>query len=1296
MYSAWFYSLYVHSAVQNIQTIHTPDKNAFLNNPVHNLNVLEHTDEGTVPLVSRTPLQNKIILDALMAYQAPRRPHKNVHFDSDSFDICVDTGASSTCTSSRDDFVPGSYVTVEGATINGIASGLTVAGYGTVRWVFHDDNYQPIDVEIDKVLHIPDVPTRLLSPQQLAKQTGGLHDGFHVGASHATLTFGGFKRRINYNSVNKLPIFASFPGVDKFRAYSATLVGDGTASDNLTFNQRQLLHWHRRLSHMNFSTIQKFSRSGLLPKELSKVRPEEYPVCACCQFAKQKKTSIPGPTETSPSIGSSADKPGDVVSVDMIHSPIGGIIPVSKGKTIQDKYQIACVFVDQCTKLVYITYQLGTGAAETVESKHKFEQWAATHGVKIKHYRADNGAFNTRVFKESVASARQTIDFCGVNAHHQNGVVERMIQTLTYRARALLLHAMFHWPDMVTAEFWPFPLRLVVDTHNNSPLPNGLCPIELFAQVKRRSCIKDYHTFGCPAYVLDARLCNGSRVPKWNPRSRRGIYLGMSPEHASNVALIYNPDTGFVSPQYHVVFDDEFTSVKSSPSIDMKTIWSQLFSTNRDMPPDDYKQLQDPHWDIPAESISESSDMAVPTTIPSPNDALQSPDPELLPSEGDLSPAEGVPSTSEGAISPPEGDDITPVPVTGALPSASTRREGETATTHNTPRTRSGRTVVRPNRYRNFAAMTFGLLTSQLQTPITCDKELTLQSVSLFKAEINYLNLLETNADDGSQNLMDPRLLLATDTNNDNLHYGGAMAAPDKKEFIAAMQKEVEALTKDNVWRLEPKRNIPPHAKLIRLIWSFKRKRNPLGDLIKHKARLCVHGGMQTKGVDYWHTYAPVVNWSTVRLVMLLTEMAGWSSRQIDYVLAFSQAPIDTTVYCHLPAGFHIEGGNKDDDYVIVLEKNLYGTKQAAANWFEMLRDNLMKEGFKQSCIDPCLFLREDMIIVTYVDDCLIFSPSKEKIDKLLERLKQTFNLTDEGEDVKAYLGIKVDKGPDGTITMSQPALIQRILTALDLAGENVRMHDTPANTVLFRDEDGAKRIQSWNYRSVIGMLMFVATSTRPDIAFAVHQCAKFNANPKRCHEEAVKRIGRYLKRTLNKGLILRPDQSQQMNCYVDADFAGSFCKQIAHLAASVLSRTGYVITFSGCPILWVSKMQTEIALSTTEAEYIALSQSMRDLIPIRTVLKELATVLGLQIDTPMTHSTVFEDNNGALELAIEPKYRPRTKHIAIKYHHFREHVKNKSIKVKKIDTKEQLADIFTKPIEKHQFEYLRNKLMGW
>ncbi len=1090
MISAWFYSLYiqpfVHAKPYNCTHQIDPNESRLSDNT----NLILYTDEQNAPLIGQTPLQNKIFLQALYAFQAPQKRLTHTCFDSDAFDICVDTGASSTCTPSKDDFIPDTYVPITGATINGIASGLEVSGYGTIRWVITDDDGDPIDIEIDRVLHIPKVPTRLLSPQQFVKQTNGPKDGFHVGAEKSVLTFRGFRKTIEYNCSNKLPIFASHPGVEKFKAFTAKLVEDGGVSDTLTFNQRQLLHWHRRLGHMNYSTIQRYARLELLPKELSKVRPEEYLICACCQYAKQKKLSVRPATKASPSIGAQAEKPGDVVSVDMLHSPIGGLIPVSKGKTVKEKYHIACIFVDHCTKLVYVAYQMSTSAAETVESKHAFEQWAATHGVKIKHYRADNGAFNTRIFKESVAAAKQTIDFCGAYAHHQNGVVERMIQTLTYRARSLLLHAMFHWSDVVTAQFWPFPLRQVVDTHNNTPLPNGLCPIELFANMKRRTCIKDYHTFGCPAYVLDSRLCTGGSVPKWNPRARRGIYLGMSPNHASNVALIYNTSTGFVSPQYHVVYDDDFTSVERKSDTEMKGIWETLFTTNRDVPPDDYMHVDDLQWDIPPPSGSTDN------TVNSSSTATPSvPEGDFPSSEGDSVPSEGASVIHDPAQS---------APVT-LVSSSSPRREGDnlSETDHidqSPTRTRTGRAIVRPNRYRNFVAMACGLLTSQLAQPITCDKDLTLHSASLLKAEINYLDLLNKNIDDESSNLMDPRLLLATDSNNDNLHYGGAMAAPDKADFLQAMTKEIQDLTKDNVWRLELKKNIPPHAKLIRLIWSFKRKRNPLGELLKHKARLCVHGGMQTKGVDYWHTYAPVVNWSTVRLVLLLTELAGWHSRQIDYVLAFSQAPIDTTVYCHLPAGFHIENGEKDEDYVIVLEKNLYGTKQAAANWFEMLRDNLIKEGFRQSAIDPCLFLRADTILVTYVDDCLIFSNTKENIDKLLEKLKKTFNLTDEGEDVKAYLGIKVDKDKDGTITMTQPALIQRILNLLDLGGENVRMHDTPANKVLFKDENSENRQQSWNYRSAIGMLMFVATSTRPDIAFAVHQCAKFNANPKRCH----------------------------------------------------------------------------------------------------------------------------------------------------------------------------------------------------
>jgi hypothetical protein len=200
-----------------------------------------------------------------------------------------------------------------------------------------------------------------------------------------------------------------------------------------------------------------------------------------------------------------------------------------------------------------------------------------------------------------------------------------------------------------------------------------------------------------------------------------------------------------------------------------------------------------------------------------------------------------------------------------------------------------------------------------------------------------------------------------------------------------------------------------------------------------------------------------------------------------------------------------------------------------------------------------------------------------------------------------------------------------------------------------------------------------------------------------RIHEIAIRRICRYLQATSTKGIILHPTlQHRNLDCFVDADFAGLWTEDSSSDLTSVKSRTGYVILFANCPVLWVSKLQTEVALSTTEAEYIALSQAMRDLIPMKSLLTELTTLTCLTFDSTTTYSTVFEDNKGCVELATAPKMRPRTKHIALKYHHFRSHVANGDIKIKWIDTKSQLADIFTKPLPEPLFTTLRLLLLGW
>lgn len=181
-----------------------------------------------------------------------------------------------------------------------------------------------------------------------------------------------------------------------------------------------------------------------------------------------------------------------------------------------------------------------------------------------------------------------------------------------------------------------------------------------------------------------------------------------------------------------------------------------------------------------------------------------------------------------------------------------------------------------------------------------------------------------------------------------------------------------------------------------------------------------------------------------------------------------------------------------------------------------------------------------------------------------------------------------------------------------------------------------------------------------------------------------------------DRGIIYKPDTSRGLECYVDADFAGGWQKADAESADSVMSRTGYVLMYAGCPIHWVSKLQTEIALSTAEAEYIALSQSLREVIPLMSMMKELKAAFPIEIQIPNFNCTVHEDNQSCISMATRQKFSPRTKHIALKYHHFRSFVESKQIEIHYINTQDQLADCLTKPLGANLFFDHRKNLMGW
>ena len=246
---------------------------------------------------------------------------------------------------------------------------------------------------------------------------------------------------------------------------------------------------------------------------------------------------------------------------------------------------------------------------------------------------------------------------------------------------------------------------------------------------------------------------------------------------------------------------------------------------------------------------------------------------------------------------------------------------------------------------------------------------------------------------------------------------------------------------------------------------------------------------------------------------------------------------------------------------VLHLKRSLYGLKQSPKNFFDHLKGKLLSLGFVQSPADPCLFIHDKMICITYVDDCLFAAPHGGDIETMIERLRDECEMELSVEsDVAGFLGVHIERKADGTIELIQTGLIDRIIRAMGLEDANIKR--TPAVIgALPKDADGAACNETFNYASVVGMLMYLTGHSRPDIGFAVHQCARYTHHPKRSHEEALKHIGRYLLGTRTRGLIIKPSKSLKVDMYVDASFAGMWGYEDKQDPACVKSRTGLKTT---------------------------------------------------------------------------------------------------------------------------------------
>jgi hypothetical protein len=495
-----------------------------------------------------------------------------------------------------------------------------------------------------------------------------------------------------------------------------------------------------------------------------------------------------------------------------------------------------------------------------------------------------------------------------------------------------------------------------------------------------------------------------------------------------------------------------------------------------------------------------------------------------------------------------------------------------------------------------------------------------------------------------------------------------------KKEWIKAMDKEIASIEDHNTWKLM---KLPVGKKAIKCRWILKVKRNADNSIQKFKARLCAKGFTQRFGVDYNETFAPVAKISTIRMAFAIANSMDLEIRQCDIETAFLNGDIDEEIYMEQPDGYAKEGG-----LVCRLQKGLYGTKQAARQWNIKIDEVLKGLGLKQSSQDPCLYYEinegEYLLLILYVDDIIMFSRNIKRIKEIIEGLKAKFGVTELGEP-KYCLGIEIIRNRETkTLFLSQQGYIARI--AEDHGMEKCKPAQIPAdpNQVLRKFEGHQEH--SCEYRQLVGSLMFVMTSTRPDIAHALGEVARYCEKHTKEHWIAVKRILRYLVGTNHEGIMFNGNEDLQIKAFADANWASDLDTR--------KSTTGYVFTMCGAAISWRSRRQPTVAASTTEAEYMALFDSVQEAMWLKKMLCETRV---MKINEKIK---VYQDNQGCILLAKNPVNQQRTKHIDIKYHFVREQLILGTLELEYLSTDCMTADIFTKNLPRIKFN-MHKSAMG-
>ena len=847
---------------------------------------------------------------------------------------------------------------------------------------------------------------------------------------------------------------------------------------------------------------------------------------------------------------------------------------------------------------------------------------------EIRKLRSDNGGeYMGKQFKDVLIKNKIKHEQSAPYSPHQNGAAERQWRTLFDMARCLLIES-----DL-PQELWPYAVLASAFVRNRCYVER-LSQTPYFALTGKKPDMSKMHKFGTVCYAPEQIR------RKLDPKSKRGIFVGYDKE--SPAFLVYCPEVNRVRRCRDVKFTDLLPSELNSNNNDSEPVLRKKSDSKRNnhmrnRVPDLF--VGDDDDDFPGiiyKPIEPQVDNAV-----------------LLPLENEAD----LINNEEAAVEIPADDVVEEIAV-------ETVQAPEVVDIEVNLNDGEGGDLL--------ASGGNGRPVRNRQAPgYLADYDL--GSGDNVVDVCRMVNVLSTD------NVVDVCRMANHHIHSVPKSYTQAVNSEDSSDWKLAMDDEYQSLKENNTFDIVP---LPEGKKLVGGRWVFAIKESS-GSEELFKARYVAKGFTQVHGTDYFETFSPTAKMSSIRIMMQLAANSNLTVHQMDVKTAFLNAPIDCEIYVRQPEGYEVKdkGGNL---LVLKLNKSLYGLKQSGRNWNSLLHKFFVSNKFVQSALDPCVyFLRVDnnsVIILVWVDDLLLAASSEMMLSNIKNSLKSAFKMKDLGP-ISFFLGMRILQYPH-RIEIDQTEYLTKVLHRFGMYECKPRSTPSEVNPAAFDASDSEK--PNNNYRQVVGSLIYAMVCSRPDLSWVVTKLSQSLSKPRKGDWIMIKHVLQYIKGTLGKKLVYNKcSDGLDLHGYSDSDWAGDNTDR--------RSTTGYVFMLNpiGPPISWKSQKQSTVALSSCEAEYMALCDAAKEAKFLDMAMTDFVP------DHSFRPIDIQVDNTGAIALGKNNMVTKRSKHIDIKYHFTRQCYNEGLIDITHVPTASNLADAFTKPLCKPKMDNFSGMLFG-